>query len=128
VYKQRFPASNWYCFTHCLSREYKLMIRNTPFLVGRVGQNVFIGIVAGTLFSNLETADSNSMSGILFFAALFGAFASFAMMPLIFEQRAVFYKHAKGLFYPTWIYVTAQSLVMFPLMILETLILSVIVY
>eukprot|EP01034_Spumella_vulgaris_P047490 gene47490-biopygen34485 len=77
-------------FTHCLESEYKLMIRNTSFLVGRVGQNVFVGIVAGMLFNTLAIVDSNSASDILCFVELIRAFMSFVMMPLISEQLAVF--------------------------------------
>eukprot|EP01034_Spumella_vulgaris_P047481 gene47481-biopygen33234 len=51
-----------------------------------------------------------------------------SMLPIIFEQRAVFYKHSKSLFYPTWVYVLSQTIVMYPLMILETLLSSTIVY
>eukprot|EP01034_Spumella_vulgaris_P047340 gene47340-biopygen11948 len=80
-----------YSFTHCLEREYKLMIRNTFFFV------------------------------FLFFAALVQASVPFAMMPLISEQRAVFY--------PTWIYAIAQSMLMPPLVIYVTFsTLSAIVY
>eukprot|EP01034_Spumella_vulgaris_P047573 gene47573-biopygen39029 len=116
-FTKSWPASN---FTHCLESENQLMIRNTPFLVGRVGQNVFVGIVVGTLSNTSVTADSKSTSDVLCFAELVGAFPSFGRMSLIFEQLEVLY--------PTWIYLTVQSLVMFPLMIIETVVLSTIVY
>eukprot|EP01034_Spumella_vulgaris_P047486 gene47486-biopygen33849 len=128
VYKERYPSSFWYTLTHCLEREAKLMLRNTPFLIGRVLQCLVVGIIAGTLFSNLATTDTNSMAGILFFTALFGALSSFSLLPIIFEQRAVLYKQAKSLFFPTWIYVLAQTLVMYPLQILETVVASLIIY
>eukprot|EP01034_Spumella_vulgaris_P047223 gene47223-biopygen1258 len=127
VYNERYPTSYWFTFTHCLQREASLLKRNIPFIKGRLGQTLIVGIFAGTLFSNLPTTDTNSMRGILYFTALFGALTSMSTLPIIFEQRAVFYKHAKSLFYPTWIYVLAQSLVMYPMSILETLISTTIV-
>eukprot|EP01034_Spumella_vulgaris_P047559 gene47559-biopygen38386 len=128
VYTERFPSSNWYTFVLCLEREAKLLWRNKPYLFGRLNQTVLIAIISGTVFVNLATDDTNSMRGILFFSALFVELTSVSMIPVIFEQRDVFYKQAKSLFYPTWIYVLAQAVVMYPLMILETFISSLIVY
>lgn len=128
VYNERYPESFWFAFVHCLEREQKLLRRNTAFLKGRAIQSVVIGAIAGSLFSDLPVEDSNSMSGVLFFAALLGAFSAMAMIPIIFAQRAVFYKHSKNMFYPTVAFVMAQTIVMYPLMMLETIVFNSIVY
>ena len=128
VYNERYPGNFRYSFVHCLEREYKLMIRNTAFLKGRALQSVIIGAIAGSLFSDLPVTDTNSMSGVLFFAALTGALSAMSMLPIIFAQRAVFYKHARGLFFPTSAFVMAQTIVMYPLMVMETIVFTTIVY
>jgi len=127
-YSERYPGSFWYSFVNCLEREQKLLRRNTAFLKGRAIQSVLIGAIAGSLYSDLPVEDTNSMSGVLFFAALTGAFSAMSMLPIIFAQRAVFYKHSRNLFYPAAAFVMAQTIVMYPLMILETIVFNSIVY
>ena len=128
VYNEYYAKGPWFNFKHCLQREMKLMIRNTPFLKGRAMQSLLVGGIAGSLFSNLPVDDYNTMSGILFFAALFGALSAMSMIPIIFEQRAVFYKQSRALFFPTPAYVLAQTVAMYPLQILETISFTTIVY
>jgi hypothetical protein len=91
-------------------------------------QSLVVGGIAGSLFADIPVEDSNTMSGILFFAALFGALSAMSMIPIIMDQRAVFYKHSRALFFPTPAYVLAQTVVMYPLQILETLAFTTIVY
>eukprot|EP01034_Spumella_vulgaris_P047541 gene47541-biopygen37372 len=127
-YKEDFPSSDWYSFTHCVQREATLLWRNKPFLKGRMTQVLVLAVLAGTLFLDLPTEDTDSMRGVMYFSALLYVLSSMSTLPMIFEQRAVFYKHSKGLFYPTWIYITAQTVVMYPLTICETVMSSTIVY
>ena len=105
---ERYPSSYWFALTHCIEREAKLLSRNTPFLLGRCMQSVMVGVISGTLFVDLDVEDSNSMNGILFFSAMFAAFSAMSMLPIMYEQRNVFYKHSKSLFFPTSAYVLAQ--------------------
>jgi ABC-type polysaccharide/polyol phosphate export permease len=128
VYREYYPGKPWFNFTQCLRREAKLTIRNTAFLRGRAMQSLVVGGIAGSLFSDLAVEDYNTMSGILFFAALFGALSAMSMIPIIYAQRAVFYKHSRSLFFPTPAYVLAQTVVMYPLQIFETIVFTSIVY
>lgn len=48
------------------------------------------------------------MNGFLFFSCLNGALGSFAMMPVVYAQKQVYYKHADALFYPTPAFALAQ--------------------
>ena len=88
----------------------------------RIGQNVFIGAVAGSVFSNIAPTDTATMSGFLFFTALYGALGSFAVIPATFEQKRVYYKHFSSLFYPTSALVIAQAVVVYPLHVIESII------
>lgn len=128
VYNERYPSSPWFAFQHSLKREKTLLWRNKPFLKGRLLQNVTLSILSGTLFSNLKLDDTNSMRGLLYFSCLVYVLKAMSTIPIIFEQRAVFYKHAKSLFCPTWVFVLSQTVVLYPLMMLETLISGIIVY
>jgi hypothetical protein len=65
----------------------------------------------GSLFSDLAETDSNSMSGLLFFCTLFGALSNMSMLPVIFEQREVFYKHKIAAFFPPTVWDNRTRLV-----------------
>jgi hypothetical protein len=127
-YKERYPGSFMYHFNLTLVRQAKLTSRDTTFIISRVGQCVIVGAIAGSLFSDLEPTDTTTRAGFLFYVVLFNAFASFAMIPLCYDQKAVYYKHADALFFPTSAFVIAQTVVLFPLQILETIIFGVIMY
>lgn len=112
----------------CLKRQWKLTTRDVSFLTGRAVQVVVIGAINGSLFSNLDPEDTNTTGGVLFFSVLFCALASMAMLPIIFDQRDVFYKHSKAMFFPTSAFVISQTLVLFPVQIVEAIVFSTITY
>ena len=128
VFSEYYPCSFWESFTLCLDRQMKLTLRDTAFLKGRAVQSVVVAGIVGSLFSNLDVEDANAMSGILYFCGMFGAVSAMATLPMIFEQRDVFYKHSRSLFFPTPAFVLAQTVVMYPIQILETISFTTIVY
>ena len=44
-----------------------------------IGQNLIIGAIAGSLFSNIPTEGVSTMQGFLFFTCLYGGLTGFAM-------------------------------------------------
>jgi len=46
----------------------------------------------------------------------------------IYEQRAIFYKHSKALFYPTSIFMLSQNISQYPIQLLESALYTTIVY
>ena len=127
-YQQKYPGSFMYHFKLTFFRQAKLTWRDRTFIYSRVGQCVIVGAIAGSLFSNMAPEDTTTRAGFLFYVILFNAFASFAMIPLCYDQKAVYYKHADALFFPTSAFVVAQTLVLFPLQLIETIIFGVIMY
>jgi hypothetical protein len=128
VFSEYYPGTFWGSFLLCLERQAKITWRDSAFLKGRAIQSVVVAGIAGSLFSNLDVEDSNTMSGILYFCGMFGAVAAMATLPMIFEQRAVFYKHSRALFFSTPAFVLAQTVVMYPLQLLETVAFTSIIY
>ena len=126
--KEHYACSLWRSTQLCLERQVKITFRDMDFIKGRAGQAVIIGAVTGSLFNNLEREDTNSMGGMLFFSVLFVALASMSMLPIIFSQREVFYKHSRANFFPTAAFTIAQSTVLLPVQIMETIVFSTIVY
>jgi hypothetical protein len=125
-YREKHPGSYWYHFKLTFQRQVLLTIRDATFLKARIGQNILIGAIAGSLFSNIATEDAASMRGFLFFTTLFGALAGFSMMAQVYAQKAVHYKHSASLFYPTSVFTLSQALVFYPLHLIETIMFSTI--
>eukprot|EP01038_Epipyxis_sp_PR26KG_P004915 gene4915-6878_t len=122
------PGSFWYHFDLTFKRQITLTLRDDEFLKARIGQAVIVGAVAGSLFNNISPTSTASMSGFLFFSCLQQALNNFAMLPIVFGQKSVFYKHADMLFYPTMSYTLSQSVVLWPLQVIETVIFGTIMY
>lgn len=123
-----YACSLWTSTRLCLERSIKLTLRDMDFIKGRLMQAVVVGAVNGSLFNNLETEDTNSMGGMLFFSVLFTALSSMALLPIIFNQRDVFYKHSRANFFPSISFALAQAVVLIPLQVIEAIIFSTIVY
>lgn len=79
-YQTKYAGSYFFHFKLTLFRQIILTIRDLTFIRTRIGQNLVIGAVVGSLFNNIGTTDINSMNGFLFFALLFGAISNFAVM------------------------------------------------
>jgi len=128
VFTEYYPGTFWFAFVQCLERQWKLTSRDTAFIKGRVMQSVVVAAIAGSLFSNLAPTDANSLNGVIFFSTLFNALSAMSMLPVIYSQKAVFFKHSKNLFFPTAAFVLSQTIVLYPFQIAETFTFSTIVY
>jgi len=122
------PHGFWYSLKLNLQREYKIFIRNKSFLISRLSQSLLVGAITGSLFSNINTNDIMTMNGFLFNCVLFGAVNNFAIIPMVYEQKAVFYKHADALLYPTSVFALTQGITLFPLHLMETILYITITY
>ena len=88
-FNHEFAGSFLYHFRLILLRQWKILIRDTTLLKSRVAQCIIVGVVAASLFSNIEVNDTDTMDGFLFFAALFNALAYFDIIPTVYAQREV---------------------------------------
>lgn len=128
VYNERFPRSFWFHLQLVFQRQWTLFRRDVLFIRSRLVQSIMIGAIAGSLFNNIDKEDVQTMNGFLFFATLFCALANMSMLPIVIQQRNIFYKHKESAFYSTLMYVISQTCVMYPLMILEIVIFCCISY
>lgn len=126
--KEKYATDFWFFFKICLERQWKVVTRDSMFAKARIGQSLLVGAIAGSLFSNIRVEDVTTMNGFLFNTILFGALGSFAILPIVYAQKAVFYKQKDALFYPTAAFTSAQSIAFFPLQLLETILYVLIVY
>jgi hypothetical protein len=96
-----YPEKFWYYFQLCLDREVKVLLRDSTFLRARIGQNLLVGAIVGSLFSNIPTTDVSTMNGFLLNTLLFCALSAFAILPIVYAQKAVFYKQKRSTVFPT---------------------------
>lgn len=122
------PGTFWFYLKLCMERDFKVILRDANFSKARIGQSLLVGAIAGSLFNNISTEDTNTMNGFLFNTVLFGALGSFAILPIVFEQKAVYYKQKDALFFPTGAFTLSQTISMIPLQIVETILYVTIVY
>lgn len=125
---ESYATSTLNCILYCLSRQVKLTLRDKSFLISRLMQSILIGSITGSLFNNTPDEDARTLSGMLFFSILFSVLSSMALLPIVFSQRQVFYKHSRAMFYPTAAFTIAQTLVLIPIQIIETIIFCSITY
>jgi hypothetical protein len=112
----------------CLRRQARIAARDRVFLRSRLLGVTVMGLMAGTLFYQLERDEVYDKVCLMFFSLMFTALGSMATIPTVMEQRAVFYKQRDAGFFPTSSAVVAQMLVQVPLQLLETLLFSSLVY
>jgi ABC-type multidrug transport system permease subunit len=126
--RDTYPGTFYYHFSLTLARQMKLTMRDKAFIFSRIFQNLLVGIIAGTLFVKIKTTDTGTMAGFLFYVCLFSVLTSFAIIPLSFAQKAVYYKHQDALFYPTSAFVLSQTIVLYPLQIVECFLFDSLMY
>lgn len=128
--RQRHEFSNgWFRSTWlCLQRQAKITGRDRVFLRGRVVQVCLMGVMAGTLFYQLDAHDWSDKVCMLFFSLMFIALGNLATIPTVMEQRSVFYKQRDSGFFPTSSAVVAQMLVQIPIQLVETVIFTALAY
>ena len=126
--KEKYAKGFYYYFQLNLERQMKIFLRDNTFGKARIMQVFLVGAIAGSLFSDIETTDLSTMNGFLFNTILFTALGSFALLPLVYAQKQVFYKMKDSLFFPTLSFTLAQNITLLPLQILESIFYITIVY
>jgi ABC-type multidrug transport system ATPase subunit/ABC-type multidrug transport system permease subunit len=116
---ETFAGGFWFYLKLLFERQTKVVVRDSTFAIARIGQCLVIGAIAGSLFSNIRTTDMNTLNGFLFNTMLFSALGSFSILPIVYDQKAVYFKQKDALMFPTWIYCLAQVVSLIPLQIVE---------
>lgn len=120
--------SMWFYVKLNVIRQIKILVRDETFLAARIGQNLLVGAIVGSLFSNIDKEDVATMNGFIFNTLLFNALGSIALLPILYAQKAVFYKMKDEYFFPTLTFTFSQTLSFIPLQITEAVFYGSIVY
>ncbi|KAF9209762.1 hypothetical protein BGZ49_001404 [Haplosporangium sp. Z 27] len=111
-------------------RQYQLTRGDMTSVVSRYASNVIKAIVVGSVFLKLKTDASGAFTrgGVLFFALLFNALISQAELPMAMQGRPILYKHKKFAMYRPSAFAIAQICVDIPLIIVQVVLFSVVLY
>lgn len=126
--QETFAMGFWESFKLVLARQLKLTLRDKFFMGANLGQSVMMGLMIGTCFWQLDFLAVTNKMGLLFMATLLLSMGGMAQIPLIQKQRSIFYKHRDANFFPTSVFVAADTVVMFPINVVNTLILASLLY
>lgn len=113
-----------------VKRQITLMMRDKVLLKGRVMQVIVISLLSSSLFYNLGVSlvDARTFFGLCFLIVLFVNFGGFPQLPLTLEAKKVWFKHRSNGFYPAYAQGLAMSLAQLPLSLIESIIISLIMY
>jgi ABC-type multidrug transport system ATPase subunit len=125
---EKYASSFMFYLNLLLEREVMVLKRDLSFIRSRLMQVTIVGIIVSTLFTNLDPSDTQTMGGFLFFASLQCSLSGMSLIPVVFAQKAVYYKQYQASFFPSLSFVLSQSFVLLPLQILEAILFSLITY
>ncbi|DAZ97150.1 TPA: hypothetical protein N0F65_004764 [Lagenidium giganteum] len=111
-----------------MQRQWRIAMRNTPFLVGRALTTVLMGLFYGSVFYQFDSSNAQVVMGTIFTVVLFLALGQVAQLPTFIEARDVFYKQRRANFFRTASYVVSMSVSQVPLALAEAIVFGSITY
>ncbi|KAI9886100.1 MAG: hypothetical protein M1823_002118 [Watsoniomyces obsoletus] len=114
----------------CTHRQYQIMRGDNLTLFGKWGGIVFQALIVGSLFFDMPvtTLGVFPRGGVLFFMLLFNALLALAELTSTFAGRPIMLKHKSFSFYRPSAYAIAQVVLDVPLVLVQVLIFTIIVY
>lgn len=120
--------NNWYGSLKLLGRrEFVLWWRDKRQIKSRIGQDLVMGIIVGTVFWQ-SWDETTSVLGILFQSLFFISMGAMLKIPAQYAVRGILYKQQDANFYPTWTYVVGRSIASIPISVIDGLLYGTIVY
>ena len=113
---------------HLMRRQFQVIGRNKPFLIGRVAMVLVLGLLYGTTFYQFEPSNVQVVVGVSFSGIMFVCLGQVAQMPLYMAARPIFYKQRRANFFRTISYVLSYSLCNLPLALVESLVFGSLLY
>ncbi|KAJ8612589.1 hypothetical protein CTAYLR_009793 [Chrysophaeum taylorii] len=123
-----FPRSRLFYTIGCAARQIREIRGNPSMRLSKLVTATIVGLATGTLFYDLDYDDYKTKYGICFSTALYLGLGGFSAIPGLIERRRVFAKHRAASFYPTSAFVIADVLVLIPLLAVEAVLFTNLVY
>jgi ABC-type multidrug transport system ATPase subunit/ABC-type multidrug transport system permease subunit len=111
-----------------VERQWRLLIRNPIFLGSKILQSVFMGLILGSIFYDLDLTEANTRIGCLLFGIIHLSFANFVSIPWAIEFRSAVQKQLRLGFYPASSFVISVLIMNFPVAVVESVVLGAFIY
>ena len=111
-----------------VERQWRLLIRNPIFLGSKVMQSVFMGLILGSIFYDLDLTEANTRIGCLLFGIIHLSFSNFVSIPWAIEFRSAVQKQLRLGFYPASSFVISVLIMNFPVAVVESVVLGAFIY
>ena len=128
AYRETYAESHWYYFRLLWERQLKLTFRDKTFIAARFMRILIIAVITASLFNGVNVDDVHTLSGFLFYCVLVIGVGNLALVPQLYNQRSVYYKHSNALFYPASMFAVVQTIALIPIQIIETIVFCSITY
>mmetsp|Transcript_5811 Transcript_5811/g.16301 ORF Transcript_5811/g.16301 Transcript_5811/m.16301 type:complete len:1475 (+) Transcript_5811:148-4572(+) len=123
--KNRYANPTFKSLKLVVQRELLLWWRDKYQLKAKIGQNVILGVVVGTIFWQ---ANVGSLIGAIFQSIFVQVIGAMLLIVKQFPYRSIFYKQQDANFYPTWTYVAGRSVANIPNSLFDSFLYGIIVY
>jgi hypothetical protein len=124
LYSRPWPALFW----ELLRRQWKLTVRDYPFMFARLVGAVVMAAILGSLFFRTPVSDFSLKIGCVLFAIIHVSFGGGLEVPVVMESRFVVYKQTAAGAYPPSAYVLAYVAANLPVLAGEVLVFSSLLY
>eukprot|EP00656_Telonema_subtile_P011661 TRINITY_DN15787_c0_g1_i2.p1 TRINITY_DN15787_c0_g1~~TRINITY_DN15787_c0_g1_i2.p1 ORF type:complete len:1225 (-),score=456.96 TRINITY_DN15787_c0_g1_i2:126-3800(-) len=118
----------WESMQLVMKRSWSVRMRNVPVIIGRVIQNIFMGLIFGSLF--FQVKDDQWYLKAMLFAQMLGFMQSSTIGQInpMCADRCIFYKHHREGFYTGTQFALAEWISAFPFTMFDGLIFGNILY
>ena len=127
-YGVAFPRSQTHHLMSVFKRQNILTYRNPLLLYGRAVSAAVIGILIGLFWYKTAVGSYYQTYGLMLFAILQAGFTNMTELPFALFFKGVAVRQTRSGLYPTWTYPVSGFVSIMPITIIETLVLSLIIY
>jgi ABC-type multidrug transport system ATPase subunit/ABC-type multidrug transport system permease subunit len=113
---------------YVVGRQWKLFIRNTSTAIPRLMMAIFMSLLYGSLYWNIEADNYILRLAALVIAVTQVAFGNFIEIPVASFASRVVKKQMAARFYPSWTYCVAATITSLPMSFIEAIIYTLFLY
>ncbi|BDA47962.1 ABC transporter G family member 36 [Coccomyxa sp. Obi] len=128
--KKAFALTWWQAVGVLLNRQWKLTVRDSALVRGRIIQVVVMAFIIGSLFNGQRPTalDARNYFGVSFLSMMFLSMGAMPEMGITFANKPVTFKQRDNRFFPPSAYALALLLVRIPFQLVEAALFTLVVY
>eukprot|EP00522_Entomoneis_paludosa_P012046 CAMPEP_0172443714 /NCGR_PEP_ID=MMETSP1065-20121228/3929_1 /TAXON_ID=265537 /ORGANISM="Amphiprora paludosa, Strain CCMP125" /LENGTH=1500 /DNA_ID=CAMNT_0013194039 /DNA_START=53 /DNA_END=4555 /DNA_ORIENTATION=+ len=125
IAKNRYANPTLTSLKLVIQRELLLWWRDKYQLKAKIGQNLILGVVVGTIFWD---ASVGSLIGVMFQSMFIQIIGAMLLIVKQFPYRSILYKQQDANFFPTWTYVAGRSVANIPNSLIDSVLFGTFIF